>query len=59
MIAVRDKLMDVSSEEVSNQGGRLSRSMTIKAYNEIETDLLDHQCVTLHVPVTLETKEQL
>ena len=34
--------MDVSDEEVSNEDGCLSRSMTIKAHNKIEADLLDY-----------------
>ena len=47
MIAVGDEFLDAS--EVSDEDGCLSRSMTIKAYNETETESLDYQCVTLHV----------
>ena len=42
VIAVRDKVMDVSEEEVSNEDDCLSRSRTIRARNKIEADLLDH-----------------
>ena len=35
-----------------------TRSMTIKAYNKIE-QTCDHQCVTLHVPLTPENKDSI
>ena len=48
--------------------GCLSRSMTIKAHNKIEADLLDYQCVTLsfsfdrprpRTPSTPENKDSI
>ena len=61
VIAVRDKLMNVSDEKVSAGQAQHddTRSMTIKAYNKIEADLLDYQCVTLHVPSTPENKDSI
>ena len=47
----------VSGEKVSDEDGCLSRNMTIKAHNEIEAELLDYQCVILHVRLTPETKD--
>ena len=47
VIAVRDAFLDAN--EVSEEDGCPSRSMTIKAYNETEAESLDYQCVTLHV----------
>ena len=43
---------------MSNEDGCLSRSMTIKAYNKIMASS-DRQYVTLHVPLTLETKDSM
>ena len=43
VIAVRDKFLDASDEEVSDGDGCLSRSMTIKAHNKaviVETCLI-------------------
>ena len=38
VIAVQDKFMSVNDEEVSDEDGCLSRSMTIKAYRRILSD---------------------
>ena len=38
VIAVQDKFMSVNDEEVSDEDGCLSRSMTIKAYRRIMTE---------------------
>ena len=38
VIAVQDKFMRVNDEEVSDEDGCLSRSMTIKAYRRIASD---------------------
>ena len=85
VIAVRDKFMNASDEEVSDEDGCLSRSMTIKAINTIMTGRLWINCrhhesviavreelnlhllllrdvtddVTLHVPLTAETKDSI
>ena len=47
MIAVRDEILDVSDEKVSDEEGCLSRSMTINAHNRIA------------VPLTPETKDSI
>ena len=62
MIAVRDKFLDASDDEVSDEDGYLSRSMTIEAYNKlvkgvcIDEAYRDSQHVTVHVPLTPEIK---
>ena len=55
VIAVQDKLMDASDDEVSDEDGC---SMTIKANNKIVASH-DNQYMTLHLLLTLETKDSV
>ena len=63
VIAVRDKFLDASDDEVSDEDGYLSRSMTIKAYNKlvkgvcVDEAYRDSLHVTVHVPA--ETKDSI
>ena len=65
VIAVRDKFLDASDDEVSDEDGYLSRSTTIKAYNKlvkgvcIDEAYRDSQHVTVHVPLTPETEDSV
>ena len=49
----------MSAEKVSDEDYCLSRSMMSKASDKIAADLLDNQYVTLHVPLTPETKNPI
>ena len=60
-IAVRDKFLDASDDEVSDEDGYLSRSTTITACNKLVKGVCideahrDSQHVTVHVLLTPET----
>ena len=62
VIAVRDKFMNASDEEVSDEDGRLSRSMTIKTINTIMTERIWINCAASEIvfqPLYPDTSDPL